>query len=79
MKHLQLHLGQLGVGNGPHHVEEFRLAADLLEMGLTEGVLQDHIEDCLCHRILIVNKFLIQERLGFRTFIDYNSAWFALI
>ena len=30
MEHLQLHLGQLGVGDWPVDVEEFRVAPNLL-------------------------------------------------
>ncbi len=62
-----------------HDVKELGFAADLLKVGLAEGILQDHIEDGLGNWILIIDKFLIQESRGLCAFINNNSTGFALI
>lgn len=79
MEHLQLHRSQLGIGDWPVDVKEFRVAPNLLQVGLAESILQNDIEDGLSDRILIVDEFTIKQGLRLGAFVNYNLTGLALV
>jgi len=74
VEHLQLHLGQLGVDDRSFIVEKLGVTADLLQMGLSESLLKQDIEDGLHHRVLAVDEICIQEDRSFGVLADRDHA-----
>lgn len=60
------------------HVEETRRATQLLQVRLTERLLDDNVQQVLTHRVLLVNEVFGEKDLLARFTVNFDDALLAL-